>query len=195
MKNLLALATVASALACSAANAARVVVDPPVSPTGVYSIYLHGETTTFNGVGLSVKPDNAAMPFLDVNSGNLPGGAGPRPAGDSFSYRNRNLDADPSEFPDSLEWTLLGVLNTAQEIAFSGGPLGSTIDTSTMPGGRLFLANVKLSPGATATWNVQLVNGVETVYQEDGPIPVPEPAAIGMASLALLGLAFRRRLA
>jgi hypothetical protein len=191
MKNLLAVAAVASIFACSVANAARLSYEPaPTSPNGVYSIYLAGEDTVFNGVGLSVKPDGGAS-FQNPTSGNVAGA--PRPAGFEGSYRNRLLDADVSEIPESKQWTLLGVVNSAAEIAFSGGPLGQTINTSGEPGGKLFLANIWLPAGATATATLQLVNGVDTVFTQTLPIPIPEPATFGLGSFALLGLAALRR--
>lgn len=192
MKNLLALAAVASVLACSAASAATLVVTPDgVSPNNVYTIYLEGQGTTFNGAGLSVKPDGSAL-FENVTTGNLAGA--PRPAGDPFTYRNRLLDADGEEFPDSKGWTLLGVVNSTSEVAFSGGPLGELIDTTSEPGGRLFLANIMLTAGTTATASLQLVNGVDTVHTQSITFGIiPEPTTIGLASVALLGLAALRR--
>lgn len=189
MKNLLALAALASAFACSVANAAILSVEPTgPAANGIYSVYIDGQSTTFNGLGLSVKPDGGAA-FLNVSSGNVAGA--PRPAGDAFTYRNRLLDADASEVPETKGWTLLGVVNTAQEIAFSGGPLGQTITT----GGKLFLANVMLPAGATAKADLQLVNGVDTVFTQQLDIGVvPEPMSMGLAGMALAAVAaFRRR--
>jgi hypothetical protein len=186
------LAIVACASACSTANAALLTVEPAgVSPNGVYTLYLAGESTVFNGVGLSVKPDGGAT-FLNVAAGI---GTAPRPPGDPFTYRNRLLDADLLDFPDSKEWTLLGVVTTTSELAFSGGPLGSTINTSGEPGGRLFLANLMLPPGATATATLQLVNGVDTVHTQTLQFPIPEPniAGIAMAGFGAFALCSRRR--
>jgi hypothetical protein len=185
------LALVAWTFACSATNAARLIVEPAaVSPNGVYVLYLHGESTVFNALGLSVKPDNGAG-FLDVNSGNIV--TRPRSPGDSFTYRNRWLDADPSEYPESRQWTLLGVLNTQNEQAFAGGPLGRLIDTSSEPGGKLFLANLKLLPGATATATLQLVNGVDTVHTQTLQFPIPEPGGLAITAFASLVAATTRR--
>jgi hypothetical protein len=190
MKYLAAMAAAACALACTATNAARLEIDWPTSANGVYSFFLHGEMTTFNGVGFSVKP---VFQFLDVTSGLVAGA--PRPPGDPFTYRNRLLDADPSEFLNSKQWTLLGIVNTPQEIAFSGGPLGQNIKTNTEPGGRLFLANIKLQRGGGgAAWSLQLVNGVDTVLSVQGYL-LPEPAATAIAGMGLVGVmaAHRRR--
>jgi hypothetical protein len=179
----------ACALACSTAHAARIEVDPPLIGAGLHSFYLVGESTTFNAIYFSVKPLHGAQ-FRDINSG-LNAGV-PRPPGQSFTYRNRLLDADPSEFPEAKGWTLLGVVNSTQEVAFTGGPLGSQIDTSGEPNGRLFLATVETPVGACIAWNVQLVNGIDTVatiYVE----MCPEPAACAMAGVGALALVACRR--
>jgi hypothetical protein len=184
MKPLTSLVVAAYALACSAANAALLTIEPAgVSPNGVYALFVAGESTVFNALGLSVKPDGDAM-FLNVHSASL--WAYPRPPGQSFTYRNRFLDADLFEVPESKEWVLLGVVNTMQEIAFNGGPLGQTIDTSGEPDGKLFLANLMLPSGASATATLQLVNGVDTVHSQTLQFPIPEPAGVAMLSLGTL---------
>jgi hypothetical protein len=191
MKTLMSLVVAAVALTSSEANAALLTVEPAgVSFNGVYTLYLAGESTVFNGVGLSVKPDGGAM-FLNATSAPFLGI--PRPPGDPFTYRNRALDADPVDFPASKGWTLLGVVSTSHEQAFSGGPLGQTIDTSGDPGGKLFLANLMLPPGATATATLQLVNGVDTVHTQTLQFPIPEPPGLGMVSLGTIALSVRRR--
>jgi hypothetical protein len=185
------LTLIACASACSAANAALLTVEPAgISSNGVYTLYLAGESTVFNALGLSVKPNGDAM-FL-----NLPAIIGlgiPRPPGGPYTDRNRALDEDPSEYPASRGWTLLGVQTNANGIVFSGGPLGRLIDTSGEPDGKLFLANLMLPPGATATATLQLVNGVDTVYTQTLQFPIPEPAGIGMMGLGTLTLFVQRR--
>jgi hypothetical protein len=186
MKFIAAMAAAACTLVGTIANAARFEVEPlSGSPTGVYSFYLRGESTTFDGVYFSSKPLHGAQ-FLNVNSGIV--GGMPRLPGDSFTYRNRLLDADVSDHPDSKEWTLLVHANTASEIAFSGGPLGRAIDTNNEPDGRLFLANVKLSIGALATATLHLVHGGSTVFSARIPEPIPEPASLALAAASLLTL-------
>jgi hypothetical protein len=185
------MAAAACALSGTFANAARLVYEPLSSPTGVYSFYLYGEATTFNAAAFSVKPAGGAQ-FQNLNSGLVAGA--PRPPGQSFTYRNRMLDVDPGDFPESKAWTLLGVVNTTSEIAFSGGPLGSTINTSFEPDGRLFLANIKLPPGVDAEWSIQLVNGGDTVYQMTSCLGLcPEPASSAIAGLGALAFVFARR--
>jgi hypothetical protein len=187
----MSLVVAAVALTSSEANAALLTVEPAgVSPNGVYVLYLAGESTVFNGVGLSVKPDGDAL-FLNTAAGNVLGV--PRPPGHSSTYRNRFLDADPSEVPESKGWALLGVVTTAQEVAFSGGPLGQMIDTSGESGGKLWLANLMLPPGATATATLQLVNGVDTVQTQTLQFPIPEPGGLAITSLGVLAVLARRR--
>jgi hypothetical protein len=191
MKALMSLAAVAVALTSATASAARLTVEPAgVSPNGVYALFVVGESTVFNGLGVSVKPDGDAT-FWDVISGGPIGP--PRPPGQSFTYRNRALDADPEDYPESRQWTLLGVVNTQHEQAFSGGPLGRTIDTSGEPGGKLFLINVELPPGATAMATLQLVNGVDTVHTQTLQFPIPEPGSLAITGLGVLTARARRR--
>src|SRR5262245_8954708 len=86
MQAVLVGSVVASVLACSVASAARLEFEALFSSTVVYSVYLRGESTSFNGVGFSIKPDHGSQ-FLDVTSGLVAGV--PRPPGDPFTYRNR----------------------------------------------------------------------------------------------------------
>jgi hypothetical protein len=199
MKHITAFAAAAIAFACSASKAALLTVEPPFSANGVYSFYLHGESTTFNGVAFSVKPHCPELPFQNVTSGFVVGL--PRPAGQNFTYRNRLLDTptDDPEIPGGKGWTLLGVVNTPQEIAFSGGPLGQTISTAGEPGGKLFLANFKLPLGGGLVAELQLVNGADTVHAQTFMIPltphecVPEPAALALAIMSALSVKFACR--
>lgn len=186
MKRLMSLVVAACALACTLAHGALLTVEPAgVSPNDVYTLYLAGESTVFNGVGLSVKPDNGVW-FLNVNSATV--WTYPSPPGRTSTYRNRFLDSDPFDVPESKGWTLLGVVNTAAEVAFSGGPLGQTIETSGDPDGKLWLANLMLPPGATATATLQLVNGIDTVYTQTLQFPIPEPVGVSQAAFGAFAL-------
>jgi len=187
MKYVLGLAAVVCALAASTMSAAQLSVTP--YPNNVDAIFIDGESTVFNALGFSATPIDGAM-FLNINSGGL---SFPQPPGNPFTYRNRLLDVDPIDFPESKGWTLLGVINTHLQQAFVGGPLGQTIDTSTEPNGDLFLANLMLPANATATVQVTLVNGIDTVFEQSIIVGVPEPATLALAAIAALGLAAVRR--
>ena len=178
--------TLAMLIACSLPSsfAYAAALSVTTHPQNVYAIYLDGESTVFNGVGFSAIP-NDGVSFLNVPAVSI---GRPRPAGQPFTARNRFLDADPAEEPESKGWTLLGINTTSQKITFSGGPLGQFIDTSTEPDGDLFLANLMLPPKATATVQVTLVNGVNTVFEQTLIIGVPEPGTFATAALAAVAL-------
>ena len=193
MKHTFSLPAVVSVVACSVANAASVtVVTSSTSPTA-YSIYLNGESANgnFDTVFVKLLP-NPGSQFTNQNSG-LSAGV-PRPAGQPFSYRNRLLDADPADFPGGLGWTILGAVNTANELSFTGGPLGGKIDTGnpTLSAPGLFLVNVNM-PTGYSIYQVQIINGGVLVQDINGPLLDPEPSAAILGSMAIVGLAAIRR--
>jgi hypothetical protein len=195
MKRVLSLSAVFSLVVCSTVNAASLRVHPSFSPTGIYSVYVNGGTDNgnFDTLIVDIKPDAPAL-FLNPNSGNEPG-VGPRPAGQPFTYINRMINASPDDVPGGLGWTVLGLAPTAElanGLSFTTGPLGSTINTSGMLNGELFLVNFMIPAGASATGGVQLVSA-GTVLRNLPLIDIPEPTTAGLASLALVGLAAARR--
>jgi hypothetical protein len=99
-----------------------------------------------------------SRPFGNVDSGSVAGIA--RPPGQPFTYRNRLMNADPLDQPDTLGWTLLDIVVQPNEIELAGGPLGRRITTADQPNGRLFLANLHFV--------------------------IPEPAAAALASIDVL---------
>lgn len=176
-------------LACPSAHAASLpIVGNPANPA-IRSIYLDGgaENGLFSFIVFKALPNIGVSAELRNDRGDLvtmvntPWSSGaplpgrvfanltagfiarvPRPAGQAFTYRNRVLDRDPAE-PEvpGLGWTQLGIVINANELSFTGGPLGSVINTSGQPGGRLFIANVYL---------------------------IPEPASFALGARALLGM-------
>lgn len=160
----------------------------------VFSLYLNGQG--FNGqfdvVGADVIPAAPAL-FANIDSGL--NGPTPRSAGEPFTFRSRWLDA--LVIDGGQGWSVLGITTSPTLVTFAGAPLGQKIDTSTQPGGRLFLANVVLPYGATATANVELVGNGLTLTKLSTTFAtgnVPEPATLTLAGLSLAGLfAVRRR--
>jgi hypothetical protein len=190
MKRLLALAVALGVTLCSTVNAASLRVNPH-SPTGVYSLYFNGgaENGNFDTIIVDILPLAGAQ-FLNTNSGNE--ASRPRPPGMPYTYINRAINTDPFDYPEGLGWTILGLAPTyelANGLQFTAGPLGGKINTSTMPNGELFLANIIMPPDAQAMASVQVVS-VGTILQTlTATFPIPEPAAAGLATVALLSLA------
>ena len=145
------------------------------------SVYLNGESLNGNFDSFKFR----ALPlegqsFLSLNSG-LTAGA-PRPAGNPFTYRNRLLDADPLDFPDSKGWAIVNPITSLNEVSFAGGSLNGKISTAGEPEGRLFLAN--LAPSGTgfgaARVDISLFNEGQLVFTT-----LPEPSSCLLCALAI----------
>jgi hypothetical protein len=193
MKKILVLAAVVSAFACSAVKAATLSVVQN-APT-VYSVYLDGapQNGNFDTIFFKATPD-VGFTFINTNSG-LAAGV-PRPAGQAFTYPNRLINSDPLDFPGGPGWTLIGLINNASELSYTAGPLGGKISTANEPDGKLFLGTVDVSAtNGTGTGSVQIISAGNLLATAQIAIGgIPEPASLGLASMALVGLAgFRRR--
>lgn len=168
---------------------------------GTYSIYLSGGAS--NGAFNTISFIAAAMApsrFTNLSSGSAAGI--PLPAGEPMTYRSRILDAEIAE--GGLGWTVLGVVTTATELAFTGGAPNGSISTDSQPFGMLFLANLRLEPSGSLTAFVRLTVAEDGFVVADlsAPLPfaspldpnlVPEPATIGIGCLAALGIVAHRR--
>jgi hypothetical protein len=190
MKQLLSLGAVFSLALGASVSAASLRFSPCDSPTGIYSLYLNGgaDNGNFDTIIVDINPSPGAQ-LLNPHSGAV--GGSPRPPGDAFTYINRLINASPDDVPGGLGWTVLGltpVAEMANGLEFTAGPLGGTIDTSTMPNGELFIANVNIAPGVSAMATVQVVSA-GTVLGTLTPVCIPEPTTAGLASLAVFGLA------
>jgi hypothetical protein len=188
---LMLLAALLVSLSSSAVSAASLSVD---QVGNVFSLYLNGQgfNGQFNVVEAEIIPAAPAL-FANIDSGL--NGLTPRSAGEPFTFRSRWLDAPVVD--GGQGWSVLGITVSPTVVEFAGSPLGLQIDTSTQPGGRLFLANVVLPYGATATANVELVGNGLTLANLSTTFAtgiVPEPATVMLASLSAVGLfAVRRR--
>jgi hypothetical protein len=186
MKNLLALAAVASLFAVSAANAGTIAVKPPVAGNGVYSLYLNSGSDTIDTVEVLVTP-NVGSTFINNNSGNGP--VGPRVPGELFTFLNRRLNGDPLDDPANKGWSVLGLVNTANSFGFTGGPLGGTISTALESNGELFLANLMMNSAAGGgSANVKTYRLGVVVDNDTFAFPVPEPATLALAGLGFIGM-------
>ncbi|HMO85038.1 MAG TPA: hypothetical protein PKC18_08990 [Lacipirellulaceae bacterium] len=193
MKALLSLAVALTLMACSTAQAARIAV---TTNGNVASVFLKGDDLNgvVNALGFRFEATAPAV-FVNPVNGLLAGE--PRPAGQQFTHRNRALDLATDE--GGLGWTLLNTTpaTSATLMTFEGGPLGGTIDTGPADGPGLFLANFFFNGPAVktvGTGQVWLLNAAgDELFR--GNITIPEPAALGLGSFALIGIAgLRRRL-
>jgi hypothetical protein len=191
MKRILSVAVIVGAFAAAPAQAASLYVMS--HGNSAISIHLDGaphngnfDTVVFTarpGTELRVLLINAGTLVEEVVTGEVVGddfsrhwrpsrrfdrlGGGhvagmPRPPGQQYTDINRLLNSDPLDFEGGLNWSIVGLTRTPTEVSFTGGPLGGEISTADQPNGRLFLANLY--------------------------IPIPEPPAAALASLAVLGL-------
>ena len=189
MKSML-LAALLVALPGSVASAASLSVD---QVGNVFSLYLNGQgfNGQFNVVATEIIPAAPAA-FANIDSG-LNGT--PRSAGEPFTFRSRWLDAPVLD--GGQGWSILGITVAPNLVKFDGSPLGLQIDTSTQPGGRLFLANVVLPYGATATANVDLVGNGQYLAHLSTTFAtgiVPEPATLTLlVAMSATGLLVARR--
>jgi hypothetical protein len=194
MKPIAAQTAVVSALVCSAANAASVTMIPSFS-SHAWSMYLDGQEAdgNFDRVFVRILPLTSpyapAFRFFNQSSG-LSSGT-PRPPGQTLSYRNRILDADPNDplVPGGLGWTIDDAVNTPNELSFRGGPLGGKIDTGNPTRGApgLFLANVfTYDVPSGGTYQVQIFNDGALVQELSDRFLEAEPSTSILGGFALL---------
>jgi hypothetical protein len=184
MKSLPLLALMLAWAECSAANAASLSL---TQNGNIFSLYIAGEEDNgnFDTVDVAISPTVGAT-FVNIDGG-LDGLFGARPAGQNFTFINRFLGRDPVQGGEG--WTVLGFTNTATGFGFAGGPLGRTISTADEPGGRLFLANMVLSPpSGNADARVQLISAGNVIEELRILFVIPEPATITIAGLGLVGV-------
>jgi hypothetical protein len=189
MKSIRILTALLGLVACSTAQGASLHVEKTQGNL-INAIFLDGEgqNSLFNTVKFQATPNGSAI-FQE-----LVGGFGfvIRPPGEPKTYINQNLNNDPLD--GGLGWSVLGVLRTPNELSFTGGPLGQIITTANEPDGRLFLGNVYLSAGGSGVATVQLSDAQGAVVADlQAPLGVPEPAAVCLVTLSLLGSAPARR--
>ncbi len=190
MKKLVAFAVLLSLLACPSASAVSInVVRDRASPNAVYSLYLDVMGESIDSIDMELRsfwPHSSAL--LNPDSGL--NGFDPRGPGEEFTFINPLLGAQAG--PGAQGWSLVRHEATADGIHLAGGPLGSTIETPPSPG--LFLANYVLPPVSCAIIDLTLFSDRQIVHEISGVIPLcPEPTAMSLAMLSLVGLAGVRR--
>jgi hypothetical protein len=156
------------------------------------AVYLNGQELNghFDTVDVIIEPISPTI-FTNASTG-LAGGEY-LPPGRPFTYINRLLNTDPGDDPRGQGWSTLGVVNTPTRVAFAGSPLGQKIDTSSQPGGNLFLANVNLSPPLPqGNFRARVLLISAGILVADLTV-VPEPAGVALGLTSILGLAILRR--
>ena len=190
MRQLAAIMALLSTFSCPAGNAAQIDVVANFSSNN-YAIYLDGGLTNgqFDVIDFRAVTGSANV-FVNIDDGF--DGFSPRPAGQDFTYINQLLGASRAQGGEGF--TVLGATTTPTVVAFTAGPLGATIDTSTDPGGRLFLANLDLSSNFFYA-SIDLYSQ-GTIIESFRIVPIPEPASLLMmsfaAAFAVLALKSRR---
>ncbi|MBL9165331.1 MAG: hypothetical protein JNL18_21570 [Planctomycetaceae bacterium] len=157
----------------------------------IYIFYVDGES--LNGGFETIYFQAKATPpgkFANVPNGAAPPGV-PRPPGDSFTYPNRMLIADPLDFPGALGLSMVGFINNGQELSYAVGNLFGTITTANQPNGDLFLANLYVPDPTHFTATVQLISAGTVVFEATQTIPEPAAGLVALVGLSSL-LAFRR---
>ncbi len=193
----IAMFSVIGSTAASTVRAASLDFTSP-TPENV-AVYVKSDGTLFDFFRLTLTP-GAGVTFARLRSGYASGGVplGPNEKG---TYRNRVLDADPSDIDGGKGWAYSPIQSGSNGIDFFMGPNPAIpIDTSGEPGGRLFLANAWLAiPPATRPFafqvTLELVNNGVTVQTLSAAL-APEPSGGCLAPIALAALtkvARRRR--
>lgn len=190
MKKIIALSAILAVFACSVADAAMLRKEQ--AAPGNISLFLDGEAD--NGQFDTIIVDVKARPgveFLNINESGVDGFTPLAPGADA-TFVNALLSAPPAFGGNGF--SILGQEVTSTSVAFTGGPLGGTIDTVNGPNvgpNGLFLGNFVLSPGGVGDATVQLVRGGSVIAELSAV--VPEPATLALASLSLVALACGRR--
>ena len=158
----------------------------------IYTFYVDGESLNGNFETIYFQA-KATPPGKFANLPNLASPPGvPRPPGDSFTYPNRMLIADPLDFPGALGLTQVGLNLTGQELSYAVGNLFGTITTANQPNGDLFLANLYVPDHTAFTATVQLISAGTVVFEATQTVPEPAAGLVALAGLSHL-LALRRR--
>ncbi len=182
MKKIVAETLVLSFLACSTTCAVSIEFCHCGYINGVYSVYLDGEGDTFDSIDLTIVPDDRRGELLNPDSGI--DGFTPRGPGEEFSFINPLLSA-PTAVPGGQGWSLVRNQATSDGIHIAGGPLGSTVETP--PSRGLFLANFMTYAGARVRGTVSHAGQVVAELKLNTSQCFPEPTAMSLAVLCLLG--------
>lgn len=158
----------------------------------VFGIFLDGEELNgqFDTIIVEISTNPGSLFLEPLNSRAIDFFIPPGPGFCCLTFISFQLSSPPSFGGNGF--TVLGAVEAENQVAFSGGPLGQTIDTQHGPNvgdDGLFLANIILADG-TATATAQLVRAGDVIEELNTAFGVPEPPSVALLGLTLVTCSF-----